>query len=231
LALAHRSAYVLSSALCAPDHLYAGTMAALSFDGPALLHLYAPSPLLDGFETHEGLALARLAVDARVHPLVSYDPTAEGVFGARVRLEGNPELGASWLRDEVGEVTPARWAEKLERLSARGARNGAARANGIARVGERVEALVAERSANWRTLQELAGVVTPFTASVRAEAEKLVADRHAEELAALRAEYEGKLEAVRAEERALQMARLQQRLVQLATMNRGARPNLDGDQN
>jgi len=51
---------------------------------------------------------------------------------------------------------------------------------------------------------------------VRAEAETLVAAQHASELDALRAEYEAKLAAVRADERAVQVARLQQRLVQLA---------------
>ena len=74
---------------------------ALSHDGPALVQVYAPSPSRDGFAPDDTVEQARLAVAARVLPLFRYDPAAEGVFGLRISLDGNPgddELTvAEWL--------------------------------------------------------------------------------------------------------------------------------------
>jgi len=57
----------------------------------------------------------------------------------------------------------------------------------------------AERSQAWRLLQELAGLVTPFTARVRQEARDEVARDHEEEIAAVRAEYEARIAALQDE--------------------------------
>jgi pyruvate-ferredoxin/flavodoxin oxidoreductase len=53
--------------------------------------------------------------------------------------------------------------------------------------------VVVEREQNWRALQELAGLVTPFTARVEQEAEQKVAADHQAELASLKEEYEGRI--------------------------------------
>ncbi len=68
----------------------------------------------------------------------------------------------------------------------------------------------------WRTLQELAGHVTPFTARVEAEAKANLASAHQAELDALRAEYEAKLRALEEGMAARTHEQITQRLVDLA---------------
>ncbi len=51
----------------------------------------------------------------------------------------------------------------------------------------------------WRTLQELAGVVTPFTEQVRHKAEQYVRETHQKELASLQQEHEAKLADLKAQ--------------------------------
>jgi pyruvate-ferredoxin/flavodoxin oxidoreductase len=58
-------------------------------------------------------------------------------------------------------------------------------------------ALADERVRLWRTLQELAGVVTPFTQRVREDAERSVAGDRTREIEALRREHAAALAALR----------------------------------
>jgi hypothetical protein len=73
-----------------------------------------------------------------------------------------------------------------------------------------------QRQQAWRTLQELAGLVTPFTERVRREAEAAVAAERAAELAALRSDYEQRL--AEQQDQQLEQTRqaMRERLLQLA---------------
>ena len=77
-------------------------------------------------------------------------------------------------------------------------------------------AVTARLAHGWRTLQELAGHVTPFTARVEAEAKASLADAHQAELDALRAEYEEKLRALEQGVAARTHEQITARLVELA---------------
>jgi pyruvate-ferredoxin/flavodoxin oxidoreductase len=187
LALAHRHSFVLSASIAHPGHLFAGISAALTFTGPALITIHAPSPGRHGFAPDATIERARLAVNARVHPLLQYDPALEGVFGRRITLAGNPELDQPF--------TAADWAAGESRFEA--VSNDACQ----------------ER---WATLQEMSGVVTPFTAAVREQLEKELKQDHQSELSALTAEYEAKYAELKSNITATQATRLRERLMQLA---------------
>lgn len=73
-----------------------------------------------------------------------------------------------------------------------------------------------DRARLWRTLQELAGEVTPFTDKVRADIEQSVADTHKAEVAAVKADYETRLASLRAEIAAETTANVTDRLMTLA---------------
>lgn len=73
-----------------------------------------------------------------------------------------------------------------------------------------------ERLDAWRTLQELAGLVTPFTQDVEAKLKQQMADAHQADLANLKQEYEARIENLRAEMEAEFNARVQNRLMNLA---------------
>jgi pyruvate-ferredoxin/flavodoxin oxidoreductase len=77
-------------------------------------------------------------------------------------------------------------------------------------------AVAEDRLHSWRMLQELAGVVTPFTARIQQEVERAVAEEHKTELEALEQEYESRLQSLRAEVEQEFTQRLQKRLTQLA---------------
>ncbi len=80
-----------------------------------------------------------------------------------------------------------------------------------------VLAAVAEgRLRTWRTLQELSGVVTPFTAVVREQLESELAACHAAEIAALEAKHAAELDAVRSAVEAELAERVRASLLQLA---------------
>ena len=82
-------------------------------------------------------------------------------------------------------------------------------------------AVAEERLRTWRTLQELAGVVTPFTARVRDQVESELQERHNKEIAQLRASHEQELEATRQAAEQELGARVRDSLLQLAGYGEG----------
>ncbi len=250
LALAQRQALVAQSSIAAPGHLLDSCQAAFGFEGPALLHLYAPSPARHGFPTGQTLARAGLATASRLFPLFRYDPSADGVFGSRLNLTGNPAPRGTWSPDATGTATlsPAHWALGEQRfadyfalqpeaddpaaldLATYLALDTEGRAGKIPvitvagvddaprryRVAEPMIQICDQQRDAWRTLQELAGLVTPFTARVQTEAEAAVAAERQAELSAQQAHYENLMEQLRAELLAELRHDVRERLMSLA---------------
>ena len=173
-------------------------MQALNHDGPALVQVYAPSPSRDGFAADQTVEQARLAVAARVLPLFRYDPAAEGVFGLRINLEGNPEEDeltvADWLGGQV------RFEPTLDTPAS--------------------EAAAADCAAAWLTLQELAGVVTPFTEKLEEEIRAEVAAEHQAEIDEQKRTAAAEIEAVREQTQAEITGKLRSRLLELTKRHR-----------
>jgi pyruvate-ferredoxin/flavodoxin oxidoreductase len=246
LALGRRRALVTQCSLAFPEQLFEGLTQAMAHVGPALVRIHAPSPGRHGFPVEQLLSQCELAVKSRAFPLFRYDPTDEGVFGACLHLEGNPEIRCDWARDEAGAtLSPAHWVLTEERFAEHlppltpelpqptpflewlelpsHTRHGRTpfildgAEPPTRRVVSPVLAAVAEeRLRTWRTLQELAGVVTPFTAQVRERLEIELGARHAKELSELRARHAAELEEARgAVERELG-GRVRDSLLQLA---------------
>ncbi|NNM26472.1 MAG: hypothetical protein HKO59_10900, partial [Phycisphaerales bacterium] len=89
-------------------------------------------------------------------------------------------------------------------------------------------ALVADADARlrfWRTLQELAGVVTPFTAKVRADLERELAGAHEDELARLRREHAATVADQRRQFQLEATERITARLMSLVERQSGPREN------
>ncbi len=228
LALGRRRALVTQGSLAYPEQLFQGLTQAMTHTGPALVRIHAPSPGRHGFPVEQALTQSALAVQSRSFPLFRYDPAEEGIFGACLHLDGNPEISGDWARDEGGNaLSPAHWvltedrfAEHLSVVAADAphptpflewlelpphTRHGRtpfvvdARGEAPVRLGISpvLAAVTEERLRTWRTLQELAGVVTPFTARVREQVETELTARHQEELAQLRAQHAAELDETR----------------------------------
>ncbi|MEW6742969.1 MAG: 4Fe-4S binding protein [Planctomycetota bacterium] len=253
-ALSFRDTFVLQSSLAHLDHLGPGLARALAHEGPAIIHLHAPSPQLHGFARDRAIDQTRLAVASRAYPLFSFDPGSKGHFGTRLDISGNPEANSEWVRGADGEIlTPAHWAVTEERFAAHFSPLGEAlnpialteyivlpdrerkgktpfitvlreEPKRLALSGE-MAAMVERRARDWRVLQELCGKVTPFTETIRAEAEKAVQAQHARELEALRREYEQKIAQLRTEFASEAARNIKERLLALAGMGRTDRSN------
>ena len=74
---------------------------------------------------------------------------------------------------------------------------------------------VEARLGTWRALQEVAGIVTPFTQQVREEAEQAVAEAHQAELRTVRDDYETQLKTGRDQSEAEIAERIKNQLLVL----------------
>jgi pyruvate-ferredoxin/flavodoxin oxidoreductase len=252
LALAQRNAFVAQTSVADPVHLGDSVLAALAFDGPALLQVYAPSPTRHGFDSNQTVEQALSAVQCRVLPVFRYDPGADGVFGARLDLAGNPQLAEllSQTSDDSPPATPADWALRQQRFRNcfEPLRSDAGtplalhewlqlesnqRSNKAPYVvsgdGDEAQqfavkpgmlAMTEQCIATWQTLQEIAGIVTPFTARLEQDIRTEVAAEHAAELAALKQESEAQVAAVKEQVEAEVASKIRSRLMDLASRKR-----------
>ena len=248
MAMAQRVAYVAQSSVAAADHLRQSVREALKYKGPALIHLHVPSPGRHGFSVNQTLQQAELALNSRAFPLFRYNPAAEGVFGSRITLEGNPELNAPWLTNEDGTpFTPVEWALSERRFAGRfvpitsedpaptaldlwldlegDARQGKTpfiqlpQESGETqriRVDAELAAEIAERAQTWRTLQELAGIETPFAAAIIQATEERLTKEHEAALAAVKSEYQQQSSAQQSGAQAEASAHVREQLLKLA---------------
>jgi len=222
MAMAQRGAYVAQTSVAASGHFRQSVREALKYKGPALIHAHVPSPARHGFSVNQTMQQAELALNSRAFPLFRYNPAAEGVFGSRITLEGNPELEMPWVANENGTpFTPAQWALSERRFTGRfapitnedpaptaldawlGLENEARQGKTPfilvsedggeeqrIRVDAELAAEIVERAQTWRTLQELAGVKTPFAAAITQAAEENLTKEHEAVLVALKSEHQ-----------------------------------------
>jgi len=76
-----------------------------------------------------------------------------------------------------------------------------------------------ENTHTWRILQELAGIVTPFTANVETKLKQEIAEAHQAELDTLKQEYETRIEKLQAEMELEMAERVKSKLMNLAGYN------------
>ncbi len=237
LGLAAPQLLVAQSSLAHTEHFFTSVKRALTYDGPSLVQVGAPSPWRSGLPADRTIALTRLQVRSRAWPLYLLDPEVEGVFGARLDVAANPELDAAtyaealaaWLlaeprcRKQLAPLQDGTAALSLESLVG-GEATDPERAVYVADADGRRLQLAAPLAAqvrqllrSWRILQELAGVETPFTQSVREEAAQALTKEHNAALAALKAEYEQRLASAHADATRAAVTQLSARLVQLSS--------------
>ena len=208
-AIAQGRAFVAGTSPAYADHLFDSVTGALDFGGPALLRIHAPSPARDGFATDSTIERARLAVDCRVNPLVSFNPPEKGGLIQGLSLDGNPALDEAWALDENGEQrTPATWA------------GGERRFNSETGLDDAVD----EGARNWTTLQELAGVAAPVAGRLEERIRGELEASHQTALDALREEYENKLREEEQRQSQTQATKLKERLMRLAGFHKAAGP-------
>lgn len=239
LGISVQNAYVLASSPAFPQHLAEGVLGSLDFAGPALLHLHVPLPQEHGFDPSLTLEQGRRAVESRMHPLVRFDPTVSGGFGAGISLEGNPDLeDAGW-----SGISPVEWAWGEQRfhrylVPTSGGGNAIDLADYLARppaereelqpvalnpdtgepsvVARTLLKMVERRLRLWTTYQELAGLRSSFLDQVRADTRAEVEAEARRQVDSVRTECEARITQMEAELDGRMTAILKDRLLALA---------------
>ncbi len=229
-ALAQRHAFVAQCSIAHPDHLNRTMRDALHHKGPALLRIHTPSPLRHGFDSAETVTQATLAVATRAFPLFCYNPQLPGVFGTRIRLEGNPDEATpitDWALQEQRfhglfeplnahkSPTPLQQWLTLDPRSQENKTPSCTNAGTEMAVNPTLARRLGQLLEQWQMLQELAGVVTPFTAEVQQQAEQAVASRHQTEIDALKQSHQQELQMLREQLESEVTARITGRLTAL----------------
>ncbi|MBQ14199.1 MAG: pyruvate ferredoxin oxidoreductase, partial [Gammaproteobacteria bacterium] len=218
MAVACQTAYVAQISIARPDHYQQSVTDAIKYSGPAFVRVHTPSPARHGFESYLTLQQAKFSAQSLAFPLFNYNPELPGVHGTRLDISAND----SPSDEEDAPFTIAHWAATEARFSShfkptsnaddgvelaeyiglneRG-RKGKSAFITIESGEDKIQLDVDEQLINateaatnaWQVLQELAGVVTPFTEAVEERIRKQVQTEHEAEIATIRAEYEQQL--------------------------------------
>lgn len=96
IAMAHRGVFVHQSSQASASHLIAGVIKGLNARRPAIFSIYTPCPVEHGFADDWAPTAARLALESRAFPFLTYDPDGGPDIADCLTLDGNPALDDTW---------------------------------------------------------------------------------------------------------------------------------------
>jgi pyruvate ferredoxin oxidoreductase beta subunit len=149
--MAHGEVFVAQTTPAHLNHFYRSIMDANSYPGPAVVIAYSACMPEHGIADDAATRQAKLAVEARAFPLLTYDPRRGPTFAERLSLQGNPALREDWAAGPDGTpIDFLTFARSEGRFGGHFAADGAPTPE--------ILATREDRLANWRGLQELAGL-------------------------------------------------------------------------
>lgn len=96
IAIAHRGTYVHQTSQASASHLMAGVLRGLRKRRPVLINIYTPCPVEHGLADDMSQHAARLALEGRAFPFLTFDPDAGPQVADCLSLEGNPAIDQAW---------------------------------------------------------------------------------------------------------------------------------------
>jgi pyruvate-ferredoxin/flavodoxin oxidoreductase len=96
IAIAHRGAFVHQSSQASPSHLMAGVLRGLHKRRPVVFNVYTPCPVEHGLADNSAQRAARLALESRAFPFLTYDPDGGTTLADCLTLDGNPAKDDAW---------------------------------------------------------------------------------------------------------------------------------------
>jgi pyruvate/2-oxoacid:ferredoxin oxidoreductase beta subunit/NAD-dependent dihydropyrimidine dehydrogenase PreA subunit len=153
IAMMHPHVFVAQTSCALGNHFYKAVMAANEYDGPAIVSVYTTCQPEHGVGDNMAAAQSKLAVDTRTFPVMMYDPRKGNKMAERMSLQGNPAVKEDWYKDpKTGEEFDfVMFARSEGRFAKHFDKDGNPSPALLASKQERLE--------NWRTLQELAGII------------------------------------------------------------------------
>jgi pyruvate/2-oxoacid:ferredoxin oxidoreductase beta subunit/NAD-dependent dihydropyrimidine dehydrogenase PreA subunit len=149
--MAHGNAYVAQVTAANVNHFYRAILEANEFPGPAVVLVYTPCQPEHGIADDASQRQSALAVESRTFPVFTYDPRRGESIAERISLNGNPHMRDDWSTRSDGTVVDfLTFARSEGRFAAHFAADGSSSPEMLATREDRL--------ANWRALQELAGI-------------------------------------------------------------------------
>ncbi|HJP88858.1 MAG TPA: thiamine pyrophosphate-dependent enzyme [Candidatus Limnocylindrales bacterium] len=149
--MAHGEVFVAQTTPAHLNHFYRSILDANEYPGPAVIIAYAACMPEHGIADDAATRQAKLAVESRAFPLLTYDPRRGEAISQRLSLQGNPALKADWATTPDGSVLDfLAFARTEGRFAAHFGVDGSPTPE--------IEATRDDRLQNWRGLQELAGL-------------------------------------------------------------------------
>jgi pyruvate-ferredoxin/flavodoxin oxidoreductase len=96
LGIAHRGVFVHQTSQAAATHLIGGVLKGLHKRRPVLINVYTPCPVEHGLADDWSQHAARLALESRAFPFLTFDPDAGPTYADQLSLDGNPSLEDIW---------------------------------------------------------------------------------------------------------------------------------------
>jgi pyruvate/2-oxoacid:ferredoxin oxidoreductase beta subunit/Fe-S-cluster-containing hydrogenase component 2 len=152
ICMMHPEVYVAQTTPSHINHFYKAVMEANEYPGPAVVNVYTTCQPEHGVADHLSASHAKLAVESRAFPLFIHDPRKGEKIRERLTLVGNPAQKEDWWTPSNGDKpftfidfarTEGRFAKQFDAAG---------------KPSEMVLRAEADRLANWRRLQELAGL-------------------------------------------------------------------------
>jgi pyruvate-ferredoxin/flavodoxin oxidoreductase len=108
IGMAHRTTYIMQSAMAYPSHMIEGFVKGLMTRRPALFSLYTSCQPEHGIADDAGNKQAKMAVESRAFPLFRYDPDAGKTPAECFDLSFNPAIDEDWPTYELTYVEEGR---------------------------------------------------------------------------------------------------------------------------
>ncbi|HSM62144.1 MAG TPA: 2-oxoacid:acceptor oxidoreductase family protein, partial [Longimicrobiales bacterium] len=96
IAMAHRGVFVHQSSQASASHLIQGVIKGLNARRPSVFIVYTPCPVEHGLADDWAPRAAKLALESRAFPFVTYDPEAGPDLADCLSLDGNPAVEDPW---------------------------------------------------------------------------------------------------------------------------------------
>ena len=152
IAMMHPGVFVAQTTAGHLNHFYKSVLAANEYPGPAIVVCYTTCQPEHGVGDDRSVAQAKLAVESRTFPLITYDPRKGSRIRECISLQGNPAMKEDWFADpKTGKPLDF---VSFARTEGRFARHFDADGN----PDEYLLLAQQDRLENWRRLQELAGL-------------------------------------------------------------------------
>lgn len=156
IAMMHPRTFVAQTVGPMTNHFYKAVERALDYDGPAVVNVYTTCQPEHQVADDLSYTQALLAVESRAFPVFIYDPDGGPNLAKRMSLQGNPSINRDWhyrkKKDGPDEKVDFTTFAKTEgRFRKHFDKEG--------KPSDTILASQDDRLANWRLLQELAGIV------------------------------------------------------------------------